>query len=158
MCDANPKGGKGQWPAVAGLRLGKSWGETAMNGLVLFCYPQWAALHLSCRYVLRRRYGGSVCACVGVPSCRHVVCQAQHSNSGGIVWPVCLFCPSEEERFCPPFHLPSSPPDTHRFSFSKPFTCLTRSQGASTKGSVVVLGVPCQLGSHACHSWIWRGC
>lgn len=39
-------------------------------------------------------------------SCRHGVCQVQHYNSSGIVWRVCLFCPSEEERSCSPFHLP----------------------------------------------------
>lgn len=51
------------------------------------------------------RHGGSVCVW-GVPSCRHRVCQVQHYNSGGIVRPVCFFCPSEEKRSCSPFHLP----------------------------------------------------
>lgn len=56
------------------------------------------------------QYGG-VCMCMGgegggVPFCCHGVCQVQHYNSSGIVWLVCLFCPSEEERSRFPFHLP----------------------------------------------------
>ena len=50
------------------------------------------------------QYGGSVHV-QGLPSCCHGVCQVQHYHSSGIVWPLCLFCPSEEERSCSPFHL-----------------------------------------------------
>lgn len=46
VCDANLQAGKGQQPAVVRLRLGSSWGQTAMKDLVLFGFPQRAALQL----------------------------------------------------------------------------------------------------------------
>lgn len=60
-------------------------------------------------WAMRAVWWECTCVCVcgggGVPSCRHRVCQVQHYNSSGIVWPVCLFCVSEEERSRSSFHL-----------------------------------------------------
>ncbi len=140
------KAGKGQQPAVVGLGLGSSWGETAMNGLVLSVnlngLPSiWAG---------GVGYEGSVvgaCMCEGVPSCRHAVCQVQHYNSGWIVWPACLFCPSKEERSCAPFHLRLvSLTDMQHSSSIQHLTCLSGNQGVRAqrlmKRAAASLGAP----------------
>lgn len=154
VCDANLQGRKGSVASCGGV---EAWHFLGWNSnewpcsfrLPLMCCPLSELEVWDARAVQWE----CVCAVRSVPSCRHAVRQVQYYKSSVTVWPVCLFCSSEEERSCNPFYLPLVSIRQATLFLHWTSHLFKWKPGASAqrlmKRAAASLGAPCQPGWHA---------